>query len=480
MQLYEENEEVLNDDAIDIIGILDTMWKNFRKYWKRLLALLIVVSGIFIGYSVYNYEAVYESYVTFVVTKDHTNNVDSVVAQRIANSFPYLLRSAGLESQIRKDMELSGTEAFPVSLTAANMEDTNFLTVTAVSGSATQAQQAADAIVDHLENYIGGIAGNTSLTAIDRTGFPESPKNPQNMIMVWMKGLGIGMIAVLGVLFLIAYSDHTIRRYEDLKKYLNILCLGTIPLTKFKKRKQVFDSRISIKNDKIPSSFPESVRTLRTRVEKEMRNQKLKTILISSSIPGEGKTTVALNLALAFAEIDKKVLLIDGDLRNPTLHTRLGINQKDITCGITDVLLGKVHPVKAIIAGKEENLHLILGRKHVENASELLSSRRMREMLEELRDYDDYDYIIVDTPPAAMMADASVVAAYTDAVLYVIRQDYADVRYIREGIGLLSDSDTHVLGCVLNCAEAGIGGYGYGKYGYGKYGYGKYLSETEE
>ena len=211
-----------------------------------------------------------------------------------------------------------------------------------------------------------------------------------------------------------------------------------------------------------------------------MRNQKLKTILISSSIPGEGKTTVALNLALAFAEIDKKVLLIDGDLRNPTLHSRLGINQKDITYGITDVLLGKVHPVKAIVAGAEENLHLILGRKHVENASELLSSRRMREMLEELRDYDDYDYIIVDTPPAAMMADASVVAAYTDAVLYVIRQDYADVRYIREGIGLLSDSDTHVLGCVLNCAEAGIGGYGYGKYGYGKYGYGKYLSETEE
>ena len=125
MQLYEENEEILNDDAIDIIAILDTMWKNFRKYWKRLLALLIVVSGIFIGYSVYNYEAVYESYVTFVVTKDHTNNVDSVVAQRIANSFPYLLRSAGLENQIRKDMELSGTEAFPVSLTAANMEDTN-------------------------------------------------------------------------------------------------------------------------------------------------------------------------------------------------------------------------------------------------------------------------------------------------------------------------------------------------------------------
>lgn len=478
MQLYEENEEVLDDNAIDLVDILDTMWKNFRKYWKRLLALLLVVSGIFVGYSVYSYEAVYESYVTFVVTKDHSNTVDSVVAKRIANSFPYLLRSAGLESQIRKDMGLTNAAAFPVTLTASTMEDTNFLTVTAVSGSDTQAQQAADAVVENLQNYIGGIAGNTSLTVIDRTGFPESPRNPQNKIMVLLKGLAIGMIAVLGVLFLLAYNDSTIRRYDDLKKYLNITCLGTIPLTKFKKRKQVFDSRISITNDKIPSSFRESVSTLRTRVEKEMRDKKVKTLLISSSIPGEGKTTVALNLALAFADREKKVLLIDGDLRNPTLHTRLGVNQKDITYGITDVLRGKIAPGDATISDNELKIDLILGRKRVENASELLSSHRMRELLDELVDY--YDYIIVDTPPAAMMADASVVAAYMDAVLYVIRQDYADVRYIREGIALLSDSDTHMLGCVLNCAEAGLGGYGYGKYGYGKYGYGKYLSETEE
>ncbi|MEQ2372199.1 CpsD/CapB family tyrosine-protein kinase [Blautia sp. CLA-JM-H16] len=214
---------------------------------------------------------------------------------------------------------------------------------------------------------------------------------------------------------------------------------------------------------------------LRTRVEKEMREKNLRTILISSSLPGEGKTTVSLNLALSLAQRDKKVLLIDGDLRNPSLHTNLNILQKDIKIGITDVLKGKEKAGEAIINFEDSNLDLILGRKSTGNASELLSSHRMQEAIDELVDY--YDYVIIDTPPAAMMADASVVAAFMDAVLYVIRQDYAKVKYITEGIGLLADSDAHVLGCVLNCAENGFGGYGkYGKYGYG---YTKYSPEDE-
>lgn len=478
MQLYEENEEKLNDNTIDILDILDTMWKQFRKFKVRLLALMLVIGAAFSGYFIYDYKPVYESYITFVITKDNSNNVDSVVAKRIANTFPYLLSSGGLESRIRQEMGLTGTAAFPVSLTASAMEDTNFLTVTAVSSSDTQAQQAADAVAKYLQDYISDVAGNTALTVIDRTGFPDSPKNPQNTAILIVKGLGIGMLAMLVILFLLAYSDSTIRRYEDLKKYLNITCLGTVPLTKFKKRKQAFDSRISIKNDKIPMSFRESVTTLRTRVEKEMRENNLKTLLVSSSIPGEGKTTLALNLALALAERDKDVLLIDGDLRNPTLHSLLGINQKELKYGITDVLNGKISSTEAIIGRKELQINVIFGRKRVENASGLLSSHRMQEMLDELVDY--FDYIIVDTPPAAMIADASVVAAYMDSVLYVIRQDYAEVRYIKEGIALLSDSDTQMLGCVLNCAQAGLGGYGYGKYGYGKYGYSKYYSGTEE
>lgn len=201
--------------------------------------------------------------------------------------------------------------------------------------------------------------------------------------------------------------------------------------------------------------------------------------MISSSVPGEGKTTVSLNLAIALSKRKKKVLLIDGDLRNPSLHTNLEIDAKDIKVGITDVLKGKAKPEETIMSFQETGLDLILGRKATGNASGLLSSQKMQELLERVS--KEYDYVIIDTPPAAMMADASVVAAYVDSVLYVIRQDYAKVKYVKEGMGLLGDSDVQVLGCVLNCAESGFGRYGYGKYSYGKYGYGysKYSPEND-
>ena len=106
------------------------------------------------------------------------------------------------------------------------------------------------------------------------------------------------------------------------------------------------------------------------------------------------------------------MLLIDGDLRNPSLHTNLEIDAKDIKVGITDILKGKAKPEEAIMSFQETGLDLILGRKATGNASGLLSSQKMQELLERVS--KEYDYVIIDTPPAAMMADASVVAAYVD------------------------------------------------------------------
>lgn len=479
MQLYEENNQEQTMNKIDLWDLAETMWKNFRRYWGRLLVLIAVITFLFTGYKIYSYHPVYESYVTFVVTKDNSAAADSVLSARIANTFPYVLKNGGLENQIRKEIGLVGEAKFPAMLTASYMEDTNLLTITATSSNESQGQQIINAVIQYLPEYLTEVVGNTQMTVIDKTGLSDGASNHLNILKTVFEGIAIGIVLTLGILFLLAYNDSTIRRYDDLKKYLNVTCLGSVPLTRFKKRKQKFDARILITNDKIPPDFAESISSLRARVEKEMRQKKKKTLLISSSVPGEGKTTVSLNLAIALSKRKKKVLLIDGDLRNPSLHTNLEIDAKDIKVGITDVLKGKAKPEEAIMSFQETGLDLILGRKAAGNASGLLSSQKMQELLEQVS--KEYDYVIIDTPPAAMMADASVVAAYVDSVLYVIRQDYAKVKYVKEGMGLLGDSDVQVLGCVLNCAESGFGRYGYGKYSYGKYGYGysKYSPEND-
>lgn len=466
MQIYEENTKMTENAGIDLLAIADDMWKAFRKYWLPFVILILAVMSLFTARELYIYKPNYQAYVTFVVTKNQSSSVDTVVTNRLSNSFQYVLRSGRLESYVRKELGIVSGAGMPVSLATSAIEDTNLLTITAHSQNETQADQAIDAVIAYYPDLAVQVVGDVDMTAIDRSAITGEPQNPLNIAAIVIKGIGLGIAAVLIILFLMAYNKSTIGRYEDLKKYLNIPCLGTIPLTKFKKRKHKFDTTISIHNDKVPGSFREAVNTLRTRVEKDMRDKDLKTLLISSSVPGEGKTTVSLNLALSLQSRGKKVLLIDGDLRNPTMNQVVGV--KEVKRGIADILRGKTTVSDAIVHHKQLKMDLILGRKAVSNASELLSSRRMQELIDEVVDY--YDYIIVDTPPAAMMADASVVAAYMDALLYVIRQDFAKVSHISEGIGLLTDSDIEILGCVLNFAEPGLGRYGYGKYGYGKYG----------
>ena len=465
MRIYEENEEIAAGEQIDLLELADDMWKHLRKHWIRFFLLAVLVAALFTGITIYRYVPSYESYVTFVVSKNQGQAADVVVTNRLANSFSYVLRSGQLESYVRKELGIVGAADFPVSFSAAAIEDTNLLTITAVSANDVQAEKAIEAVITWYPDLSYQVVGGVDMKVIDKSGLPDRPENFLNRTVTALKGILLGLAAVAVILFIMAYNNSTICRYEDLKKYLNIPCVGTIPFTKFKKRKQKFDATISICNDKVPFSFKESINTLRTRVEKEMRTNDLKTLLISSSVPGEGKTTVSLNLALSLQSRGKSVLLIDGDMRNPSLNILVGI--QEVKKGISDVLRGKIHAGDAIMHHSELGLDMILGSKAVSNASQLLSSHRMQELMDEVVDY--YDYVIVDTPPAAMMTDASVVAAYMDALLYVIRQDFAKVDYISEGIRLLSDSDIRVVGCVFNCAEAGLGHYGYGHYGYGKY-----------
>lgn len=188
MQIYEENDELLNDDGIDILDILDTMWKNFRKYWMRLIALVFAVTAVFAGYTIYSYHPAYESYVTFVVEKNQGSSADTVVAQRIAKTFPYVLKNGGLESRLRKELGIIKTAPMPAVLSASSMEDTNFLTVTALSEVDAQALQTVQAVIKYLPEYVYEVVGNTNLTVIDQSGLPDAPVNPMNRMKTVLKG----------------------------------------------------------------------------------------------------------------------------------------------------------------------------------------------------------------------------------------------------------------------------------------------------
>lgn len=275
---------------------------------------------------------------------------------------------------------------------------------------------------------------------------------------------------------LYAATRNTIRKEEDFKKLLNIRCLGSIPKANFKKRSSAQQECIVLDNKRIPPGFLEATRTLRTRLLKECKNNDLKTLLITSSMPGEGKSTVAVNLALSLAQKGLKVLLIDGDMRNPSLAKTLGMDRKDYANGFSEVVSGKATLEDSIITYKNTTVSMLLGGKPVESTERVLSRRTTKDIIEEAK--KGVDFVIIDTPPGGMLADASILSEYADGAVFVVRQDWVRSDRVLEAIQNMSETGTTMIGCILNCAETGITGYGSGyshygsRYGYGSYGYG--------
>ena len=191
----------------------------------------------------------------------------------------------------------------------------------------------------------------------------------------------------------------------------------------------------------------------------------MKVLLVSSATPGEGKTTIAINLAMALAARGKHVLLADCDLRNPSVAGGFGMKNGK---GLTEYLKGEASYQEILRQSEQENLYLVLAGQPTANASELLAAPVCREFVEACRKV--FDVVILDTPPAALLADASELAVLADGALMTVRQNYASRSQIMEGAQILSDSRLPIIGCVLNYAAlhspyGGYYGYGYGSYG---------------
>ena len=225
----------------------------------------------------------------------------------------------------------------------------------------------------------------------------------------------------------------------------------------------------------------EAYKTLRTNVSFSLTGEeKSKVVLVTSSLQGEGKSITATNLAISYAQTDRKVLLIDCDLRRPKMSRLLQVSNP---VGLSNVLIEPFLIKDAIMSTGLPNLDVLLSGDIPPNPSELLSSPRMVRLLEEAR--KNYDFIILDTPPINMVIDAVVLAPHTDGVLFVIRANQSERGAVIHAVEQLEYAKAKVLGFVLNGMELENTNYGYGKhryrrykrygrYGYGGYGYGGY------
>lgn len=457
---------------IDLEVVLYDFFKAGKRLWWVAMLLATVFGGVLCFGAKRTYTPQYRAYSTFTVSvldplQAGLLGYNSATADQMAKTFPYILTSGALKDLVMRDLDIPALPAIKASV----ISNTNIFTLEVLATDPQLASDVLASVIEHYQDVAEFVVGPTKMGLLDESGVPQIPNNPFSYMPSIKKGILLGLAVWILLSFLVSRLRSTVHNEEELKQLLNVRCLGSLPEVRLFRR--VNRKRCPILDEQENNQgFVGAMRRLRVRVEKEMHAQGQKVLLISSAIPGEGKTTVSINLAKSLSMQGKKVLLIDCDLRNPSVANNLGIANRD---GLVDMLEG--HPARNVIVQKRlpETCHVIVAGGPAENAAELLAKKEIQIFLEKCR--SRYDYIVLDTPPAAMLSDAAELASAADAALLVIRQDYASKMQIVEGAQMLSQCGLPLLGCVLNYRKGSTlseygGYYGYGKYGYGKYGYG--------
>lgn len=204
------------------------------------------------------------------------------------------------------------------------------------------------------------------------------------------------------------------------------------------------------------SIYDEAIRTLRTNILFSDIDQKLKKIVITSSLPDEGKSTIAIELSRSLAQNGSKVILLSCDLRNPSIGQYI---ENDVNFGITNVLMRRMELDSAIIVDETEpNLSILMSGPIPPNPSELISSNAMKNLIKELE--EKYDYVIIDTPPVGIITDAAILSTISDGVLLVVKSESTKKDIIKNAIENINRVNGKILGTVLTHVKSKGGHYG--------------------
>lgn len=299
---------------------------------------------------------------------------------------------------------------------------------------------------------------------VDQAVRPFSPVKPRKTLILLLSILLAGLVGVV-LAFLRDMLDNTVKSAGEIEAKLNQPVIGVLPKVKITKNPNLVMSEAVLDSEE--KAFAEAVRTARTSVALSGIDTPLKRLVVTSSVPGEGKTTMSMNLAFAFGQMEK-VVLLDADMRRPSVAENCNLGHR--SPGLSNIIAGTEALEECTYQYK--GIDVIPAGIVPPNPLELLSSKRFEELLATLA--DKYDRVIIDSAPTQAVSDSLVLSSHVDGVLYVVKSDSTTTHIAEEGLQRLTRVNAHVLGVVLNQFDAShaakYGGYGKGYYDY--YGYG--------
>lgn len=465
-----------NNEYIDMKKILNIILS--KKIFIALIILLSLVVGYF--YSYYYKKPQYNSSVTVLLTGDEAQGEKQVTQtdlnlnSGLISTYGSIAKSANVLSKVIENLGLDiSVQNLQKNLTVAEIKNTQFLKITVENSNPETAMKIANEISKAFVEQIKTIYNIQNINIIDTAEISNTPCNINHI-----KDMAIALMAGIfasGVLILILYIlDDTIKSEKDIPVNLKLETIGTIPNT------NKTNNELIIETD--PKSYiVECLKTTRTNILYASNINKKKAILFTSSREKEGKSFIVNNIAVAFAQANKKVLIVDTNLRTPKGRSQIFENQtgeglSDFIKEITENKLENLEKAKKYIKEtKIPNLHILESGTIPPNPSELLSSTNMRNLLELLKSM--YDLVLLDGTPSMIVSDSIALSTMVDSTILIAENKVSKINELKKTKRQIQDVGGKIMGVILNKSDVQHNKY-YGK-GYGYY-YGDGKQEKTE
>lgn len=434
----------------------------FRRWWWLLALGVLIGGGSAYGISQVM-TPVYQASATLLVNQTQTPGTiaynDILTSERLTKTYRELISKRPVLEDVIEELDLTmGAGELAALITVEAIADTQLLRLSVEHSDAEQARLLANATAQAFieTNEQDGLTRPGSVSTVEPAVTPGRPISPRTNLNTVM-GLVIGLLLAGALVLVFEYLDDTIKTTEDVEAAIGLPTLGGV--ARFPRRHNDVDALVVASPHRTAAA--EGYRVLRTNVRFSTIDDPAQALLISSTSPGEGKSTTVANLAVAMAQTGQRVIVVDSDLRRPTIHRIFGLSNG---AGLTNALLSREPDLSRFLQPTRfETLWVMTSGPLPPNPSELLGSRRLDAVISALR--KEVDILIFDSPPVLAVADASILAAKVDGTMLVVDAGHTRVQALQEAHKALGRAKTRVLGAILNkLTEQGRGYYYYPDY----------------
>lgn len=439
----------MEDGYISLNDILMTI----KNGWKIIVGTCLIVALMVFIITKFFVIPQYRADVKLFIGKnsdessEYSNN-DVTMYQKLMVTYSEIVYSYDLINEAIEDSGYSlSEELVRDSLNVSVGDNTQVLKVSYNDFQQKVALDLLDEIVEEFVYQSEKLIPNVSVTVLESSRVSDDPVSPNTMLMT-VVGFVVGLMGSVFYLLIMDYLRNTVKSEDKLTEILEMPVLVSLPHLK--------NTNCTVSNSPT-SPWSERFRILRTNIEYSSFDNNIKTIIVTSSNPNEGKTSIATNLALAFHEDGKRVLLVDADLRKPSVHKKLNISN---TLGLTDVIAKKMN-FEEVVIGYMKNLEILTAGTITPNPSKLIGSDSMKIFIDIVR--ESYDIVIFDTPPLNAVTDGQILSALVDGTLFVVKADYTKQDQISNAHKLLKRVKGNMIGSIFNDVNNGGDDYSYGE-----------------